>query len=57
MMFARARKQAGQVQRRRDTREHVGLYVKAFNAWATSEPITGLRFSPREAMPSISRGA
>jgi hypothetical protein len=33
------------VQRRRDTREHVALYVKAFNAWATGEPITGLRFS------------
>jgi hypothetical protein len=57
VMFAMARKQAGQVQRRRDTREHVALYLKAFNAWATSEPITGLRFSPREAMPTISRGA
>jgi hypothetical protein len=57
VMFAMARKQAGQVQRRRDTREHVALYLKAFNAWATGEPVTGLRFSPREAMPSISRGA
>ncbi|MGX7681229.1 hypothetical protein ACSMXN_20275 [Jatrophihabitans sp. DSM 45814] len=56
VMFTMARKQAGQVQRRRDTREHVALYVKAFNAWATGEPITGLRFSPREAMPTISRG-
>jgi hypothetical protein len=35
VMFAMARKQAGQVQRRRDTREHVALYLKAFNAWAT----------------------
>src|SRR5206468_3032040 len=33
-MFAMARKQAAVVQRRRDTREHVTLYVKAFNAWA-----------------------
>src|SRR5947208_280008 len=30
-MFTMARRQAGEVQRRRDTREHVGLYLKAFN--------------------------
>jgi hypothetical protein len=55
VMFAMARKQAGQVQRRRDTREHFALYVKAFNAWATGEPVTGLRFTPRETMPRIGR--
>jgi hypothetical protein len=55
VMFAMARKQARQVQRRRDIREHVALSLKAFNAWATGEPITALRFSPREAMPTISR--
>jgi len=54
-MFAMARKQAGQVQRRRDTREHFALYVKAFNAWATGEPLTGLRFAPREALPRVAR--
>jgi hypothetical protein len=53
VMFSMARKQAGQVLRRRDTREHVALYVKAFNAWITSEPLPQLRFAPREAMPAV----
>jgi hypothetical protein len=54
-MFAMARKQAGVVQRRRDTREHVALYLKAFNAWATGEKITQLRFTAREAVPAIAK--
>lgn len=55
VMFAMARKQAGAVQRRRDTREHVALYLKAFNAWATDEPLTQLRFAPRESIPGIAK--
>lgn len=56
VMFAHSRKQAGQVLRRRDTREHVALYIKAFNAWATGErPLPALRFAAREAMPAIAR--
>jgi hypothetical protein len=55
VMFAAARKQAGQVLRRRDTREHVALYLKAFNAWATGEPLPQLRFAPRETMPAIAK--
>ena len=56
VMFAHTRKQAGQVQRRRKTREHVALYIKAFNAWATGErPLPQLRFAAREAMPTIAR--
>ncbi len=47
-MFSMARRQAGVVQRRRDTREHVALYLKAFNAWATGEPLSSLRFTARE---------
>jgi hypothetical protein len=54
-MFAMARKQAGLVQRRRDTREHIGLYVKAFNAWAGGETISQLRFSAREPVPAIAK--
>lgn len=54
-MFAMARKQAGVVQRRRDTREHFGLYVKAFNAWAGGEKISQLRFAAREPVPAIAR--
>jgi hypothetical protein len=54
-MFAMARKQAGVVQRRRDTREHVALYLKAFNAWATDEALTQLRFAAREPVPSIAK--
>lgn len=56
VMLADARKRAGQVMRRRDTREHVALYVKAFNAWATGErPLPPLKFAPREAMPSVAK--
>jgi hypothetical protein len=35
VMFNMTRKQAGQPMRRRDTREHVALCIKAFNAWRT----------------------
>lgn len=54
-MFAMARKQAGVVQRRRDTREHVILYVKAFNAWAAGESLTSLRYTAREPAPAIAK--
>lgn len=54
-MFAMARRQAGMVQRRRDTREHLALYLKAFNAWAAGEHITQLRFAAREAVPAIAK--
>ena len=54
-MFAMARRQAGVVQRRRDTREHVALYLKAFNAWAAGETITQLRFAAREPVPAIAK--
>jgi hypothetical protein len=54
-MFSMARKQAGVVQRRRDTREHVALYLKAFNAWAADETITQLRFTAREPVPAITK--
>ena len=53
VMFNMARKHAGQALRRRDTREHLALYLKAFNAWHTGEPLPQLRFTPREAMPRI----
>lgn len=52
-MFSMARKQAGVVQRRRDTREHVVLYLKAFNAWAADETLTSLRYTAREPAPAI----
>ncbi len=55
VMFSMARKQAGQVMRRRETREHVALYIKAFTAWRSGEPITALRFTPREPMPRIDK--
>jgi hypothetical protein len=53
VMFNMARRHAGQPMRRRDTREHLALYIKAFNAWQTHEPLPQLRFTPREAMPRI----
>ena len=55
VMFQGARKQIGQPLRRRDTREHVALYIKGFNAWATDEPLTQLRFNSRDAMPRIAK--
>jgi hypothetical protein len=55
VMFQGARKQIGQPLRRRDTREHVALYLKAFNAWATGEAMTQLRFSSRDSMPRVSK--
>jgi hypothetical protein len=54
-MFALARKQAGVVQRRRDTREHVALYIKAFNAWAAGDPLPSLRFTAREGVPTVTK--
>lgn len=56
VMFAMARKQAGQVLRRRDTREHVALYLKAFNAWRNGEELAQLRFTSREEMFRVTRG-
>ena len=57
VMFAHTRKQAGQVMRRRETREHVTLYLKAFNAWATGATLMQLRYTPREPVPAIAAEA
>ncbi|MBO0813251.1 MAG: hypothetical protein J2P23_14575 [Microlunatus sp.] len=54
-MLSLARREAAEVRRRRDTREHVGLYLTAFNAWAVGEQLSRLRFSPRDAMPDIAK--
>ena len=54
-MLNMRRKHAGQALHRRDTREHVGLYLTAFNAWATGQPITQLRFTPRDRGPTIAK--
>ncbi len=53
VMFNMTRKREGQPRRRRDTREHVALYFKAFNSWATGEPISQLRFASRDPLPPI----
>lgn len=52
-MFRMARKEAGQVQRRHDTREHMTLYLKAFNAWAKGETLPRLRYTARESVPAV----
>jgi hypothetical protein len=56
VMFAHTRKQAGQVMRRRENREHFTLYLKAFNAWAAGTTLTQLKYTPREPVPSIITG-
>jgi hypothetical protein len=53
-MFGMARRQ-GATQRRRDTREQVALYLKAFNAWAAGDKLNQLRFSARESVPAIAK--
>ncbi|WP_229670449.1 hypothetical protein [Microlunatus endophyticus] len=55
LMLNMARRQAGEVRRRRDTREHVGLYLTAFNAWAAKEPVSRLQYSARSPMPAIAK--
>lgn len=54
-MFAMARKQAGVLRRRVDTREHFTLYVKAYNAWAAGDTISQLRFAAREPVATIAK--
>jgi hypothetical protein len=53
VMFTMTRRHAGQPIRRRDTREHVALYLKAFTAWHTGEALPRLRFTSGEPMPRI----
>jgi hypothetical protein len=53
VMFNMTRKREGQPRRRRDTREHVALYFKAFNSWASGEPVSQLRFASRDPLPAI----
>ena len=57
VMFSMARRHAEQVLHRRDSREHVGLYLTAFNAWATGQPIRQLRFTPRDTVPAIAKAS
>lgn len=52
-MLRMAREQASRTQRRRNTREHVALYLKAFNAWATGNSLHQLRYTAREPLPPI----
>jgi hypothetical protein len=54
-MFNHARKAQGQAMRRRETREHVALYITAYNAFRAGEKVTTLRFNPREPMPRFDR--
>jgi hypothetical protein len=54
VMFGMARKHVGQAIRRREGREHLALYITAFNAWRAGERITSLRFSARDPLPRIS---
>jgi hypothetical protein len=53
-MFGMSRRQGGSA-RRRDVREHTGLYLKAFNAWAAGEQLNHLRFTARESIPAVAK--
>lgn len=48
-----ARRQAGEGRRRHDTREQVVLYLTAFKAWASEEPVSRLRYNAGEPVPVI----
>lgn len=54
-MLNLARKQASEVQRRRDNREHVWIYLTAFNAWADGTTLPSIRYTQGKAMPSIAK--
>jgi hypothetical protein len=41
------------VQRRRDSREHLAVYLKAYNAWTAGDTLSQLRFHSRDPMPTI----
>ncbi|MFC6706550.1 hypothetical protein [Flexivirga alba] len=53
LMLNMARRQAGEGRRRHDTREQVVLYLTAFNAWASEEPVSRLRYNAGEPVPVI----
>lgn len=55
VMFGMARRQSGQPVRRRVGREHVAMYIIAFNSWRAGEKIRGLRFNTRDPMPRLTR--
>lgn len=54
-MLNLARRKAGEVQRRRDSREHVWIYLTAFNAWAHGEPLPQIRYTTDKSMPTVAR--
>jgi hypothetical protein len=55
VMFNMARKHQGQAMRRREGREHVALYILAYNAWRAGDRVTSLRFNIRDPLPRLDR--
>lgn len=55
LMLNMARRQAGEGRRRHDTREQVVLYLTAFNAWATGESVSRLRYAAGEPVPTVGK--
>jgi hypothetical protein len=55
VMFGMARKQHGGALRRREGREHVALYILAYNAWRAGEKVSSLRFNVRDPLPRLDR--
>ncbi|MBB2891555.1 hypothetical protein [Flexivirga oryzae] len=53
LMLNMARRQAGEGRRRHDTREQVVLYLTAFAAWTSNEPVSRLRYTTGDDIPAI----
>jgi hypothetical protein len=54
-MHQMSRQKAGQPLRRKDSREHVAIYLTAFNAWSDGERVRTLRYHPTDAVPQIAK--
>jgi len=54
-MFGMARKHQGGALRRREGREHVALYILAYNAWRAGDKVSSLRFNVRDPLPRLDR--
>ncbi|MBO0879032.1 MAG: hypothetical protein J2P17_01335 [Mycobacterium sp.] len=55
-MLKLAKHEVGAGQKRRETREHVALYVTAFNSWIAGETLPRLRYDQRQPLPPVHKG-
>lgn len=54
-MHELSRQKVGQPLRRKDSREHVAIYLAAFNAWVAGDKVRVLRYHPTESVPTVAK--